>query len=324
MEATTLRWSVAFVVNLLLIAAVELLRRKQFSPRSQALLLSAMAAVLLAPIALGIVQVRGAFGVSSSYDDLHNQAAQAISFLLFAISWFLIPTLVCLFWLVHVLLLPAGKSSSSLRRNTGGAAQAFKFALLGGIAYAVFGYLQINWVSIASLLTGQTREAFVFDRMPPWLHSLHSAVGYGPWLIALGFLIFAFVRKRPLPFLAFLAGIIGSAIILFASLIIEPWVADIATREPFDAAAWKAENGPRPQGRRTRMVDDLLRKHQLVNMTRGQIDGLLGVPPPTTYFQNFDYVYWLGDSRGLFPIDSEWLVLKFEREIVTEARIVED
>ena len=35
-----------------------------------------------------------------------------------------------------------------------------------------------------------------------------------------------------------------------------------------------------------------------------------GVPPPTDYFREYDYAYWLGPERGLFSIDSEWLVVR--------------
>ena len=107
-------------------------------------------------------------------------------------------------------------------------------------------------------------------------------------------------------------------------LIISPIVSDYATRVSFDSAKWKAENQGGPQGVRVRMVDDLLRKHRLVGMTREQVDGLLGVPPHTNYFREYDYVYWLGPERGFISIDSEWLVIKFEKGVVTEARVLTD
>jgi hypothetical protein len=37
---------------------------------------------------------------------------------------------------------------------------------------------------------------------------------------------------------------------------------------------------------------------------------LLGEPPKTEYFKEFDLVYYLGPERGFMGIDSEWLVLK--------------
>ena len=52
-----------------------------------------------------------------------------------------------------------------------------------------------------------------------------------------------------------------------------------------------AENGDAAQGIRVRMVDDLLARHKLVGMARAQVEELLGVPPATPYFREYDYVY---------------------------------
>lgn len=60
------------------------------------------------------------------------------------------------------------------------------------------------------------------------------------------------------------------------------------------------------------MVDDLLERHELRGMTRDQVVALLGEPPKTDYFREYDLVYWLGPERGLIGIDSEWLVMKLD------------
>jgi hypothetical protein len=54
------------------------------------------------------------------------------------------------------------------------------------------------------------------------------------------------------------------------------------------------------------------------------LEALLGVPPPTPYFREYDYVYWLGPERGLFSIDSEWLVVKLQNDVVVAAEVVTD
>ena len=72
------------------------------------------------------------------------------------------------------------------------------------------------------------------------------------------------------------------------------------------------------------MVDDLLARYELVGMTRAAVDELLGVPPDTAYFTDFDYVYWLGRERGFISIDSEWLCLDFEDGVVVDARLMRD
>ena len=100
-------------------------------------------------------------------------------------------------------------------------------------------------------------------------------------------------------------------------------LAEIISREKFARVAWKrAEKGDEPI--RIKMVDDLLRNYSLVGMSRTQIDALLGVPPKTDYFSNYDYVYWLGPERGWMSIDSEWLCIKFKNDQVVEAKVLRD
>ncbi len=94
-------------------------------------------------------------------------------------------------------------------------------------------------------------------------------------------------------------------------------------RIPFDSAKWK--NPELVADRiRIKMVDDLLRKHDLVGWSKEDIDDLLGVPPKTGYFSAYDYVYWLGPERGFISIDSEWLVIKFNQGKVAEVGVAHD
>lgn len=95
-----------------------------------------------------------------------------------------------------------------------------------------------------------------------------------------------------------------------------------AAKYRFDSAIWKATGGDDPA--RVFMVDDLLRRHPLIGMPRADVEDLLGRPPATDYFRDFEYVYWLGPERGFIAIDSEWLGLKFEQDRVTEARVLSD
>jgi len=94
----------------------------------------------------------------------------------------------------------------------------------------------------------------------------------------------------------------------------------------FDSHAWRAsllrdDDDPI----RLKMVDSLLEQHRLQGMSRDQIVSLIGKPPKTEYFKQYDFVYWLGPERGGFSIDSEWLAIRFdETDHVREARIVRD
>jgi hypothetical protein len=48
------------------------------------------------------------------------------------------------------------------------------------------------------------------------------------------------------------------------------------------------------------------------------------VPPPSEYFREYDYVYWLGPERGFVSIDSEWLVVRCGGDVVVSAQVVTD
>lgn len=65
---------------------------------------------------------------------------------------------------------------------------------------------------------------------------------------------------------------------------------------------------------RLTMVDDLLSRKNLRNMTKSEVIELLGEPPPTDYFEEYDLVYRLGPERGFMSIDSEWLVIRFGKD----------
>jgi hypothetical protein len=100
-----------------------------------------------------------------------------------------------------------------------------------------------------------------------------------------------------------------------------------ASRRSFDSAVWKSSLSNSSPGDpvRLRMVDSLLRQRQLIGMSRSEIVSLLGAPPSTEYFRDYDLVYWLGPERGFISIDSEWLAIRLDpNDRVTEARIVRD
>jgi hypothetical protein len=94
----------------------------------------------------------------------------------------------------------------------------------------------------------------------------------------------------------------------------------------FTSEGWRqggGENTATPV--RLRMIEWLMRSGQLDGLTRPEVATLLGPANETRYFSDWDLVYWLGPERGMFRIDSEWLVIRFgPNGRVSEYRVVRD
>ena len=73
------------------------------------------------------------------------------------------------------------------------------------------------------------------------------------------------------------------------------------------------------------MADWLVSSHGLPGKNRSELVAMLGAPPETGYFRDWDLVYPLGAERGLFSIDSEWLVVRLDQSgDAIDARVVTD
>lgn len=92
----------------------------------------------------------------------------------------------------------------------------------------------------------------------------------------------------------------------------------------FDAATWNDQTQVE-SGVRLSMAHRLLADGVLVGRTRAEVVAMLGEPPATGCFSEWDLVYWLGLERGFIRIDSEWLVARLGSDgRVTQARLFRD
>lgn len=130
-------------------------------------------------------------------------------------------------------------------------------------------------------------------------------------------------KKSLISIFTFIAAIFVTASIVLVYIFWNPLVGEYLNRKEFSSSQWKDEKLVKNEVRIT-MVDNLLEKYRLVGKTKEEINELLGVPPTSNRFKEYDYVYWLGAERGLTPIDSEWLVIKFDKNIVSNVNIVRD
>jgi hypothetical protein len=93
---------------------------------------------------------------------------------------------------------------------------------------------------------------------------------------------------------------------------------------PFDPVTWNDKTQVEA-GIRLAMADRIVSRRMLSGKTRPEVIAMLGEPPKTDYFSDWDLVYWLGPERGFISIDSEWLVVRFDsNNRVSEYRIVRD
>jgi hypothetical protein len=92
------------------------------------------------------------------------------------------------------------------------------------------------------------------------------------------------------------------------------WTVATSTDVDFTPALWIATDSPLVDDRtlRQRMLGDLFARHKLVGLTRDSVIGLLGEPPKTGYFKDWQLVYWLGPEQRFLALDSEWLVMKVD------------
>jgi hypothetical protein len=113
-----------------------------------------------------------------------------------------------------------------------------------------------------------------------------------------------------------------------AYFVFVPTAEDYAHRTAFDPAGWRDRSLDADSlwPTRLRMVDDLIAKKRLDGLTRREVESLLGSGDRTDKWKDWHLVYHLGpERRGLFRIDSEWLVIRFDQsDRVMEYRIVGD
>lgn len=181
------------------------------------------------------------------------------------------------------------------------------------------------WDCIARLWLDQAHLAY--DLQPRWFKTLHWSVGQLPWLVGLTLLPLKLRGKREIRLGAYLVG----AFLPFAAFAIwifgEAPVSNWWHRERFDPARWRAppDSAEVFWPARLRMIDDLLSRNTLGNLTRDSVRALLGPPNAGTPDPASTVRYYLGPERDWIRIDGEELVIEFDESgWVVNARTVRD
>ena len=114
--------------------------------------------------------------------------------------------------------------------------------------------------------------------------------------------------------------IINLAVFLFFALLAAAAFIHLKSKT-FSAEKWR-----KAPGERVNIADSLLSKHDLIGMTEDEITALLGENDNDSgyFLKDGRYVYYLGPERGLFSIDSEWLLIDFSDGKVSDFSITTD
>jgi hypothetical protein len=198
------------------------------------------------------------------------------------------------------------------------------------VGFFVFGFLVeigclwagVQWPSFGEWLLG----GFNFATQPSWFYIAGVLIAWLPWIVGAALVLVRISTTATVKPVSYIAGVVTSYVIALSFLLALPIVDDYSHRQAFDSQLWKASLADESQDPiKLRMVDDLLRKHPLAGRSRSAVLDLLGKPPRTDKFSDWDLVYWLGPERGLFSIDSEWLVIRFGgSNQVIDAKVVSD
>ncbi len=100
----------------------------------------------------------------------------------------------------------------------------------------------------------------------------------------------------------------GLLVTLLAGAVSYGFMTGFLPVRPFDSDRWKQVERVDDQAR-IHMIEHLMWSRKLDGLSRTELVALLGPPSNAGYFRDRDYVYWLGNERSLFSIDSEWLVV---------------
>lgn len=216
------------------------------------------------------------------------------------------------------------------RRKSGGALRLLA-------AFAGFCFVPLAFESQDALWF-----AFAGQPRPAWVAPARIVLAFAPALLAMVIIARRIATRRRSTWLAF--GV--SSLLVWAvaaALVISPFgrfaLESSITQRAFDPGVWEAAGHPeihaQPHARseaRVHMIDDLMAARLLDRLSRDTVRELLGPDDSAAgtgfgagYFQAWDAVYWLGRERGFIRIDSEWLVIRFNKEGgVAAYRIVND
>ncbi|MFB6356394.1 MAG: hypothetical protein ABEJ65_07755 [bacterium] len=166
--------------------------------------------------------------------------------------------------------------------------------------------------------------------VPPYFRSIHQLNVLGqlvlfsgvPLLIISGVLWFRLEQNRLLAIGSMFGGF-STPLVLGSILLMIFWNQFSTGSEPFNSETWKQAEKNNSNVRQ-KMLGDLRNQHQLTGKSREEIAELLGPPTNTGHFKNYEMVYWLGPEQHPYGVDSQWLLLDLEDNVVQKVSVKTD
>jgi hypothetical protein len=144
--------------------------------------------------------------------------------------------------------------------------------------------------------------------------------------LAISYLIFRFIDKTTSPFKKigfWIISILTSSIVAFILPIVFFFFSfGYYPSEDFNSTLWKQD-----ESKRIELIDDLLNQKLLDNLSKNGVIELLGNPLTNNgYYKTTgrDMIYYLGQERNPFGVDSEWLLIWLENDKVIRYEVWSD
>jgi hypothetical protein len=197
------------------------------------------------------------------------------------------------------------------------------FFLAGAAISTACVWFLTQWMAIAN---GWLGLGITYATRPVWLVGLMSVAAILPWLLFATVLILRWRRGVAYKPVVLALGLLLPYVVAIAWLFLRPPLEDRWHRRTFDSRLWKANQAvDHSWPDRLCMVDDLMATVPLLGLSKSRLIELLGPGDHTRAWARWGAVYFLGPERGMFRIDSEMLVVRFDQDDrVVEYRIVTD
>ena len=181
-------------------------------------------------------------------------------------------------------------------------------------------FINLYWLELIGIFSGKPN--FLYDDQTTPMLILNNIIVYIPFAAVIAVIILRLFKGKHFRVISYIIGSIIPVTSLIGFMIIGPVAENYAHSQSFNAEHWKNNQSTKSEflwPPRLCMVNDLISSRKLDNLTKQEVISLLGKP------DEFDVItpckqpesciiYYLGPERGFIRIDSEWLLIRFNKK----------